>query len=295
LAQTGWSDYIVNPSPLGLSNIVQKLTLTGVESVTHIGSIDNRTLRLPTGTIATGTISLRDPDKRSFELNGQTLFVSKIEQYAAKHIQFGPEPVALQLKRSHDSGYDVYLMEPDQMQLGRIAPASAKKYGLKSPTIDLTTVVRDDQQSGNSLVGMLQIEAVMPERNLDLARAIQANISTAQPASQTQQHPVLEPISDRPFNPSRSDLREWFTAVATTSPQGNADPQLQEIANVGKLLNIAYCQEQHLPLPVDRAEVTTPMHYWHPNVTLTTTQNQSRLAVLAQPQVGRSGGGAIDR
>jgi hypothetical protein len=60
-------------------------------------------------------------------------------------------------------------------------------------------------------------------------------------------------------------------------------------------LNIAYCQEQHLPLPVDRAEVTTPMHYWHPNVTLTTAQNQSRLAALAQPQVGRSGVGAIER
>ncbi len=274
---------------------MQIYRLDGGESVTHIGSIDNRTLRLPTGTIATATIALRDPDKRSFELNGQTIFVSKVEQSAAKHRQFGSDPVALHLQRGHDGGYDVHLTggEPHQ-QLGRIAPASAKKYGLKSPTIDLTTVVRDDQQSGNSLVGMLQIEAVMPERDLDLARAIQANIHAAPPTHPAQQHPVLEPIGDRPFNPSRSDLREWFTAVATTSSQGNANPQLQEIAKVGKILNIAYCQEQHLPLPVDRAEVTTPMHYWHPNVTLTTAQNQSRLAALAQPQVERSGIGAIE-
>jgi hypothetical protein len=98
---------------------------------------------------------------------------------------------------------------------------------------------------------------------------------------QVQANPELESSG---VNPTRGELRAWFDAVMKTSPEGDTDPRLKSITEIGKTLNAAYCADNGLPPPGRVAAIPTPMDYWNSKVTLTVSQNHDRLSTIAQAQ-----------
>jgi hypothetical protein len=154
--------------------------------------------------------------------------------------------------------------------LGTLKQKTAQDAGLSNQVTIDAIIDNQVQPPGKSIVGTLKIDHILSRQAEPIAIA-----------------EVIQEGESPGFNPSRTDLRAWYTAIVQTSPTPDTDPRLGEVQAIGRLLNLAYAQEHGLPTPTTQAQVETPMHYWHPNVSLTTEQNQARAAVMTLAQSQR--------
>jgi hypothetical protein len=240
-------------------------------SLKPLGTIQDRDIRLPKGTTAIGHLELRDDSKRAFEFAGKRIVVDNVDRYDARHRLFDENPVQLSFEAHPDNGLKdkeplviVSFTENTTTQiLGTLKQKTAQDAGLSDQVTIEAIVDNQVQPPGKSIVGTLKIDQILSRQ--------------AEPIAITE---PIQAAGSPGFNPSRTDLRAWYTAIVQTSPTPDTDPRLGEVQSIGRLLNLAYAQEHGLPTPTTQAQVETPMHYWHPNVSLTAEQNQARVAVM---------------
>jgi hypothetical protein len=279
--------------------------ITDPENPKKLGALESRGLRLPEGTVASGKLAIVPGVGLGFKLNNnQQVFLQDVEKFSGGDFNYTNQPLRLSLVREPDSNSYKPSFQVEatthtgQVVLGRIGSGKAKDYGIRHE-MQIEAVV-SPQPNGSKRVGRLSIEGVRDRVDVsEIAAQLRSEcMGETQPA--TVQAPAIAPEPDRDadtasFNPTRADLRQWFEAVVKTSPQGNQDARLGEISNVGKILNIAYCQEHNQPLPTAKAQVSTPMDYSHPNVVLTWGQDRDRMHTIELYQQQRAGRGAIER
>jgi hypothetical protein len=242
-----------------------------------LGAIPNDSVRLPSGTVVTAEIALRDDTKRAFEFKGQRVEVENVQDYDARHRLFDETPVSLQFSPHPNNNYPealgskkpsllVQFTEDDQTKtLGTLKLTEAAKVGINPETVITSSIGHQVQNSGSTRVVTLIIKSIEGREPI-----------------QVQSNPDRESSG---VNPTRGELRAWFDAVIKTSPDGNADPRLNSITEIGKTLNAAYCAENGFPPPERVAKIPTPMNYWNDKVTLTVGENNDRLKTIAQAQV----------
>jgi hypothetical protein len=243
-----------------------------------LGTIQDRNMRLPKGTTAIGHLELRDDSKRAFEFAGKRIVVDNVDRYDARHRLFDENPVQLSFEAHPDNSLKdkeplviVSFTENTATQiLGTLKQKTAQDAGLSNQVTIDAVIDNEVQPPGKSIVGTLKIDQILSRQAEPIAIA-----------------ETIQEAGSPGFNPSRTDLRAWYTAIVQTSPIPDTDPRLGEVQSIGRLLNLTYAQEHGLPLPTTQAQVETPMHYWHPNVTLTTEQNQARVGVIALAQSER--------
>jgi hypothetical protein len=258
---------------------IEKMSVFIVEDngeLQKLGAIPDDSIRLPNGTIVTAEIALRDDTKRAFEFEGQRVEVENVQDYDARQRLFDETPVTLQFSPHPNNNHPdilgtkkpsllVQFTEDNQIKtLGTLKLTEAKKVGITPATVVISPIDNQVQNSGVTRVGTMIIKSV---EGRDLIQA--------------QSNPDLESSG---VNPTRGELRAWFDAVMKTSPEGNADPRLKSITEIGKTLNAAYCTENGLPPPGRVAKIPTPMDYWNSSVTLTIGQNIDRLTTIAEAQ-----------
>jgi hypothetical protein len=260
-----------------------------------IGVIPNDGLRLPSGTIVKARLALRDDTKRAFELNGQRLLIENVDRYDAKGCSFDDTPVKLTFTPHPDNHSPQmpkhwtpqllvqFATDGETKILGTMKLATAQAAGLSPPMALTVPIDNQVQNAQTSKVGTLIVESVVGREPTIIPTAPLVSLPSITTPAIT--GPAPSPIAHPAFNPSRSDLRQWFEAIAQTADDPH-DPRLAMVQSVGKALNAVYCAEHHLPLPTTVAQVATPLDYWHPNVTLTATQNHDRLMTIAQAQRG---------
>ncbi|MFM2431179.1 MAG: hypothetical protein RLZZ511_2392 [Cyanobacteriota bacterium] len=241
-----------------------------------LGAIPNDSIRLPSGTVVTAEIALRDDTKRAFEFEGRRVEVENVQDYDARHRLFDETPITLQFSPHPNNNYRealgskkpsllVQFTEDDQTKtLGTLKLTEAAKVGITPESIVTSPIDNQVQNSGSTRVGTLIVKSVEGRELIQL-----------------QSNPDLE---NSGVNPTRGELRAWFDAVAKTSPEGSADPRLQSITEIGKTLNAAYSAENGFPPPGRVAQIPTPMDYWNAKVTLTVGENNDRLKTIAQAQ-----------
>jgi hypothetical protein len=246
----------------------------------QIGTIGDRDLRLPNGTVVKGYLGLYDNTVRSIKVAETELLVHHVDRYDAKSRSFDETPIQLSFSSQKAGEMLVHFQEDDRVKaLGIIKITDAKKVGLSMQTIVTSPIQYHDQNHAASVVGTLIIAEVLRREQVMPTAAITLSQDTTESA----------------FHPNRADLRAWYQAIVATA--SHQDPRLGEVQTLGKRLNQAFCAEHGLPLPTDHALVSTPIDYWHPQVTLTPQQNQARLAVVerAQQLVKSKVKGAIER
>jgi hypothetical protein len=286
--------------------------ITDPENPQKLGVLESRGLRLPEGTVASGKLAIVPGVGLGFKINNtQQVFLQDVEKFSGSNFNYTNQPVRLSLVKEGDRNkykpsFQVQAnTEAGPVVLGRIGSGKAKSYGIRGE-MEIEAVVSPQPNSRSKRVGRLMVEAVRDRVDVsEIAAQLRSEClgegqGGGQPAAVRVQAMAIAPEQDTAtntasFNPTRADLRQWFEAVVKTSPQGNQDTRLREISNVGKILNIAYCQEHNQPVPTAKAQVSTPMNYSHPNVVLTQGQDRDRMHTIALYQQQRAGRGAIER